>query len=323
MNRTDRLVALVMLLQSRRVITAAEMAAHFEITERTVYRDLAALGEGGVPIVGEPGVGYSLMRGYHLPPVMFSPEEAFSLVTGGLLAERMTDDSVGKPIRTAMGKLTAVLPADLQQRVHGLKTAMHVNTRKPGNGLVTLSRVQMALAERRVMRLNYLGAARGQATERDVEPLGLIFYLDHWHLIAWCRLRNEVRDFRVDRLIDCEPLHEPSPPRRDFDFAQYMANSCLPATAEVAELEFHPRLMETVRRYWGPLLLSEEQIENDWVFARISYGEADYLARWLLAFGDQLRIIAPESLREKLIQAAQEAIHHHGGKISRSETLLT
>ena len=65
MNRTDRLVALVMLLQSRRVITAAEMAAHFEITERTVYRDLAALGEGGVPIVGEPGVGYSLMRGYH------------------------------------------------------------------------------------------------------------------------------------------------------------------------------------------------------------------------------------------------------------------
>ncbi len=121
MNRTDRLVALVMLLQSRRVVTAAEMAAHFEVTERTVYRDLAALGEGGVPIVGEPGVGYSLMRGYHLPPVMFSPEETFALVTGGLLAERMTDGSVREAMRSALVKLTAVLPADLKDRVERLQ----------------------------------------------------------------------------------------------------------------------------------------------------------------------------------------------------------
>jgi predicted DNA-binding transcriptional regulator YafY len=311
MNRTDRLVALVMLLQSRRVITAAEMATHFEITERTVYRDLAALGEGGVPIVGEPGVGYRLMRGYHLPPVMFSPEEAFSLVTGGLLAERMTDDSVGGPMRTAMGKLTAVLPADLQQRVHGLQTAMHVSARKPSTGSVPLSQVQVALAERRVMRLRYLGASRGHATERDVEPLGLLFYLDHWHLIAWCRLRNEVRDFRVDRLVDCELLHEPSPPRHDFDLTAYLTNSCLPVTSEVADLEFHPRLIEAVRRHWGPLLLAETVAENDWVRVQISYGESDYLARWLLAFGDQLRIITPENLRKQLIQAGQEAILHH------------
>src|ERR1700761_9425242 len=105
MNRTDRLVALVMLLQSRRVTTASHMAAHFEVTERTIYRDLAALGEAGVPILGEAGVGYSLMRGYHLPPVMFSPDEALALVTGGLLAERLTDDKMRAAIRSALDKV--------------------------------------------------------------------------------------------------------------------------------------------------------------------------------------------------------------------------
>ncbi|HSI11296.1 MAG TPA: HTH domain-containing protein, partial [Chthoniobacter sp.] len=138
MNRTDRLVALVMYLQSRRVCTAAQMAEHFEITERTVYRDLAALGEAGVPILGEAGVGYTLMRGYHLPPVMFSPDEALALVTGGLLAERMTDDTTRSAIRSALGKVNVVLPADLQRRVHRLRESMQISGRKPGVGPVSL-----------------------------------------------------------------------------------------------------------------------------------------------------------------------------------------
>ena len=98
-----------------------QLAAHFGLTERTIYRDLVALGEAGVPIVGEAGVGYSLRRGYHLPPVMFSPAEALALATGGLFAERMTDASVGESIRLALGKVSAVLPPDLQDRVQRLR----------------------------------------------------------------------------------------------------------------------------------------------------------------------------------------------------------
>lgn len=312
MNRTDRLVALVMLLQSRRVITASEMAEHFEITERTVYRDLAALGEGGVPIVGEPGVGYSLMRGYQLPPVMFSTQEAFALVTGGLLAERMTDASVREPIRTALGKLAAVLPADLQARVHHLRDAMQVHGRT-GSGPVPLSRVQMAMAERRVMRLRYAGAVGGEALVREVEPLGLVFYLDHWHLIAWCRLREDVRDFRVDRILECELLAEPTPPRPDFDLAAYLSRCHQPENAMVAELVFHPRLMETVRRHWGPAL-REEHHEERGVRVVLACGEARYLARWLLSLRDQVRVIAPETLRLAVISAAHSAIAHHSEK---------
>ena len=121
------------------------MAEHFGLTERTIYRDLVALGEVGVPVMGEAGVGYSLRRGYHLPPVMFSPAEALALATGGLLAERMTDASVGESIRLALGKVSAVLPPDLQDRVQRLRLAMLVRSRVAGTGPVPLSRLQMGM----------------------------------------------------------------------------------------------------------------------------------------------------------------------------------
>jgi predicted DNA-binding transcriptional regulator YafY len=117
MNRTDRLVAMVMHLQGRRVVRAAELAAHFEVTERTIYRDISALSEAGVPISGEAGVGYSLMKGYQLPPVMFTAEEASSLFVGGELVKQFTDASLHGPMGSALEKLRAVLPRDRQDHV--------------------------------------------------------------------------------------------------------------------------------------------------------------------------------------------------------------
>lgn len=325
MNRTDRLVALVMLMQSRRITTAAQMAEHFEVTERTIYRDLAALGEGGVPILGEPGVGYTLMRGYHLPPVMFSPDEALALVTAGMLAERMTDASVREAIRSALGKVGAVLPADLQGRVQRLRQSMQVSNRAPTTGPVALNRVQMALAEARVLAINYLGAKRGENTEREVEPLGLAFYLEHWHLIAWCRLRQEVRDFRVDRLQDLRVLSEASPPRRDFNLTDYLARCWRPELPHTAVLEIPQKLIETARRHWGPTLM-EEKHEGANVRVRLAYGDAElgYLARWILSMGAFVRIVEPEAVREAVIAHAKDAVaHHQPKKSSGAKTLLT
>lgn len=325
MNRTDRLVSMVMLLQSRRVITAAQLADHFEITERTVYRDLAALGEGGVPIVGEPGVGYSLMSGYCLPPVMFSPEEAFAFVTGGLLVERMTDASMRDAIRSAMGKVTAVLPPGLQGRVDRLRKTMVIGGRSPTKGSVPLSTVQQAMAEGCVLRLNYLGAARGEPTERLVEPRGLVFYLDHWHLIAWCRLRGDMRDFRVDRIVRCETLPEPIPPHPDFNLNQHIAKCMLPERSEFAVIEVPDRLIEIVRRFWGPTIIEEEATGNQ-VRVRFAFRPEgfDYVARWLLSMGTDAEILSPEVLRVKVTELAlATAKHHQPKKSSRVKTPLT
>ena len=325
MNRTDRLVSMVMLLQSRRVITAAQLAEHFEITERTVYRDLAALGEGGVPIVGEPGVGYSLMSGYCLPPVMFSPEEAFAFVTGGLLVERMTDASMRDAIRSAMGKVTAVLPTGLQGRVDRLRKIMVIGGRFPTKGSVPLSTVQRAMAEGCVLRLNYLGAARGEPTERLVEPRGLVFYHDHWHLIAWCRLREDMRDFRVDRIIRCETLPEPIPPHPGFNLTEHIAKCIRPERSEFAVIEIPDYLLEGVRRFWGPTIV-EEQTTGQQVRVRFAFRPEGlaYVARWLLSLGTEAEILSPEVLRVKVADLAlATAQHHQSKKTARGKTPLT
>ncbi len=316
MNRTDRLVAMVMLLQSRRVITAAQLAEHFEITERTVYRDLAALGEGGVPIVGEPGVGYSLMSGYCLPPVMFSPEEAFAFVTGGLLVERMTDASMREAIRSAMGKVTAVLPAGLQGRVDRLRKTMVIGARPPTKGSVPLSTVQRAMAEGRVLRLDYLGAARGEPTERLVEPRGLVFYMDHWHLIAWCRLRGDMRDFRVDRIVRCETLPEAISPHPDFNLSEHLARCIVPERSEFAVIEIPELLLEGVRRFWGPTIVEEEALPGGRVRVRFAFRQdgLDYVARWLLSQGTDAEIVSPLLLREMVATLALATAEHHRKK---------
>ncbi len=315
MNRTDRLVALVMMLQSRRVTTAAEMASHFEITERTVYRDIAALGESGVPIVGEPGVGYSLMRGYHLPPVMFSSEEAFALITGGLLTERMTDGSMRSAIRSAVGKVTAVLPAALQGRTERLRKTIVVGGRSPAQGAVPLSTVQQALAEGRVLKLHYRGAARDEPTDRTVEPLGLVFYLEHWHLIAWCRLREDVRDFRVDRIIKCDTLPDSIPPRPDFDLTKHLSRCMTGERGEFAVIEVPAYAIESVRRYWGPTIVEEEPMGKR-VRVRFAFqpNGLDYVARWLLSMGTDAEIVSPDRLKEKVLTLAHAVAKHHAPK---------
>jgi predicted DNA-binding transcriptional regulator YafY len=310
MNRTDRLVSLVMLLQSRRVITAAEMARHFEITERTVYRDLAALGEGGVPIVGEPGVGYSLMKGYQLPPVMFTPQEALALVTSSSLAEGMTDHSVRSPMRSALAKLTALLPAEQQSQAQALQKAIAVQQQKEKRPPVPLSTLQAATVERRVLRLKYHGLQRQQPTQRDVEPLGLTFYAQQWHLIAWCRLRNEVRDFRHDRILSCAPTAEQSPRRADFDLHDYLTKCHRSEIGATVVLRVHRSIADVLRRAWGPLV-EEVLLEGDWLTFSLRIGEMDYIARWLVGFGQMVTVLEPDALRHQVIAAAQAAIRHH------------
>src|SRR4051812_21717731 len=123
MNRTDRLVAMVMQLQGRRVVRAEELARHFEVTVRTVYRDIAALGEAGVPVVGEAGGGDSLVKGYHLPPVMFTAEEATALFVGGELVKQFTDASLCVPMDSALAKIRSVLPRERQDDLDRLARA--------------------------------------------------------------------------------------------------------------------------------------------------------------------------------------------------------
>lgn len=309
MNRVDRLLALILVLQSRRVVTAEALAEQFELSVRTIYRDLAALGQAGVPIVAEAGVGYALMKGYHLPPVNFTAGEAAALVTGSLLVAQFADPSVKTQMHSALLKVRAVLPREYQERIvrleRGLATTAHVEPPAQAD-LMTL---QHALANRHVLRFRYQGAERGTAAERSVEPLGLIHYLERWHLIAWCRAREDYRDFRTDRISQLTVLRETFPSRPDFTVAGYM-QTAMPTPELRARVRFTPLAADRARREWW-LGITRDETGPQGVTLTLAAVEWERLVGWLLSFGNEAVVLTPVSLRRRLVAAAQLVAKHH------------
>ncbi len=232
MDRLNRLVAITLRLQSRRVVRAEDLADDFGISVRTVYRDLRALEEAGLPIYAEAGKGYSLVEGYHLPPVMFTKEEAAALFLGGEFTERLTDESLREHARPALMKSRQVPPVwkEFIERV-GKATAVHIPAPQPTFAPhAHLALIQEAIAYRTVVEIAYQNINREQ-TKRMVEPLGLVYYASHWHLIAWCRLRADVRDFRSDRIMAIHPLGETFHERHGFSIGDHVAHTMNGAAA--------------------------------------------------------------------------------------------
>ncbi len=321
MNRTDRLVAMVMFLQGRRLVRAAELAGNFEISERTVYRDIAALGEAGVPIRGEAGVGYSLMKGYHLPPVMFTAAEASALFVGGAMERRFTDVSVHPPLNSALEKLRAVLPSDRQDYVDRLARGTVINgLSRDGAGpdpaaAPWLLTVQQGVVQRRVLRMTYHGRDRDEDTRRDVEPLGLVFYGGAWSTVAWCRLRRDIRHFRLDRIRGLELAAETFPLRPDFSLARHLADSV--ATEELLPVRawFAGRAQERARRESFATMVEESRRDGGAEFSLTTFS-LEWMARWILSFGCEAEALAPPRLRELVRLQAEAIVKMHGAKRS-------
>lgn len=307
MNRIDRLTGMILLLQGQRVITAEQVASHFEISIRTVYRDISALGEAGVPIVAEAGVGYSLMRGYHMPAVMFTEDEAAALFMSGEITEQVADESLKHALRSALLKIRSVLPQEKKDYLHQLKDKVGVRFRVSEGDpqRQSLMPIQDAVARRRCIRICYDTAHQGTITTRIVEPLGLLFYSRQWHVIAWCRLRGEMRDFRLDRVTSWEVLDECFERHDGFSVKEFLRHTIenhelTPATVIVQR--------DTVEHFQAEMPctpLSEEILPDGQVRLELLAFSIQWLAECLLGFGMRVEAVHPPELRVEILRAAR------------------
>lgn len=217
MRRADRLFQIVQILRRRRLTTARFLAERLEISERTVYRDIRDLVASGVPVEGEAGVGYRL-RGFELPPLMFSRDEVEALVLGARIVESWTDPALARAATEALAKIEGVLPKD---RSHLVRTTPLFAPDDHWSEAITIdfSTLRQAVRDGRRVRFQYTDA-QGAASQRIARALGLSFYGPVWTLAAWCELRQDFRVFRLDRMRDLEVLdpfpHEPGRTLQDF-----------------------------------------------------------------------------------------------------------
>lgn len=306
MNRFDRVSAILIMLQTKKLVTANEISQRFEVSIRTIYRDLLALQEAGIPIGAEAGKGYFIVDGFHLPPVMFTPDEAASLLLGGKLIEKMADQSAGQGFKSALDKIRSILPEKeksyLEKLDEGIEVFYNPYFVKSNSNSSVLSDIQHALANKFAISIDYHSLHKNETiTNRLVEPIVICFYSMHWHLIAYCRLRDEFRDFRIDRIKKLSITNEVCPKREIQNATQFFRKLDSEANLKEVVLKIDKRTsahLSTTKYYYG--FISEVEYD-DYTEIHLISNDLDYTARWLLTFPEGVDIIEPQELISKFI----------------------
>ncbi|CAM4424651.1 Predicted DNA-binding transcriptional regulator YafY, contains an HTH and WYL domains [Pedobacter westerhofensis] len=303
MNRLDRLSAILIQLQSRRTVRAQDIADRFDISLRTVYRDIRSLEQGGIPIIGEAGIGYSIMEGYRLPPVMFSREEATAFITAEKLVTNLTDAKNGNSYSLALDKIRAVLKTSDKDYLENIDHRIEVVTNNRGPEIsLQQNRLQIilnAIAEKKLMRLDYFAYYRQEHTQRMIEPAGVFYLENHWHLIAWCRLRKRYRDFRFDRIRDIsiteEHYDDVHPSIKQYLSEQFKDMKLHDVTILVdKEASLH---LGEQKYYQG--YVSEKESDKGIEMQFLST-HLEGFARWYMSFADYAVILKPEALQQRV-----------------------
>lgn len=310
MNRTDRLFAIVLELQARGTRRAEDLADAFAVSKRTIYRDVQALCEAGVPVVSEPGRGYSLVDGYFLPPLRFTLEEAMLLLLGSDVMAQSFDAESQVAARNAGRKISGVLPDDLRPQVESLQERIQFfQWDRRGVGAEHLPIIRRAIVTQQTLRFHYharSGAAGGHSLDRDADPYGLVYVSGHWYLVAHCHIRGDIRNFRLDRIdrpallprLFARPAH--------FELAQVSRSD----REVVVRVLFDATSARWVREDRLFYIESEQDTDNGLVVTLRVRHESDVL-QWLLGWGARVRVLEPESLAHRLRAEAEALLRQY------------
>jgi len=301
MNRIDRLTAILVQLQSKRVVKAQEIADKYKLSLRTVYRDIKALDEAGVPIIGEAGIGYSIMEGYRLPPVMFTKEEATAFLTAEKLVEKLTDESTKKNYSTAMLKVKAVLRLtekdyleDMEQHIEVIENQY---VPKRSNDTIHLQNVLQCIAQKNVLQLDYFANHNQQKTIRDVEPVGIYYLGEYWYMVAYCRLRKDYRTFKfssINKLTITDEFFQQEHP----SLKTFLNKESKEKNLQTVILLINKSIIHYFgdQKYYNGFVSQKEIGDNiEMTFLTASLNG---FARWYMLFGDHADIESPQELRD-------------------------
>jgi predicted DNA-binding transcriptional regulator YafY len=293
MNRIDRLFAITVLLQTRPRLRARDLAAFFEVSQRTIYRDIEALKESGIPVVGEPGAGYELVEGFFLPALQFTPAEAQALFLAAEMLKSQASGVLLGSLESALAKIAHTLPGDTLLEASRLVEIVRFfipPERRFNFDQPHLLSLQKAIQERRVVWMRYHSYRQDQLTERQVEPESLQYSDGAWYLTGFCRLRQESRSFRLSRIEALALEDEIFRPRRVFPAPE------VPLTVRI---RFQPGILRWVRERQHYAFQHEEPGDQGVV---MTYRCNDFreLKPWVLSWGAAAEVLSPPGARQEI-----------------------
>ncbi|GIV58217.1 MAG: DNA-binding transcriptional regulator [Rhodothermaceae bacterium] len=309
MDRTDRLLAILHELKATRWLRAADLADLFEVSTRTIYRDMQALGEAGVPLQAVPGKGYSLDEGAFLPPLVFSHSEAVMLLLGADFMARHFEVHYRTAARSAAWKVEAALPEALRETVRTLQESIRfvpVNAFDNPAERAVLQDLREALAAERAVRFTYPSRAGAPAEAHHVHPYGLVHGEEGWTLLGLDRAAGQVRTFRLARMQDVAVTDEAAPRPAAYRAAPHGEAA---QTIEVLVC-FDPDVAAWVRDVPGFFVEDTEQ-RPDGLYVTLRVRREAEVLPWLLSWGGHVRVLAPSSLRRRLAQEAERIAAHY------------
>ncbi len=300
-NRFDRIISILIQLQSKKIVRAQDIADRFGISLRTVYRDIRSLEEAGVPVIGEAGTGYSIMEGYRLPPVMFSRDEAAAFLMAEKILEKYTDSKTAAIYSSALEKVKAVLRSAEKDYLEGTESSFMVlrNTyTSRNNDPYFLQGLLNILHEKRPARIAYKKIEEQNATARDIEPVGVYLQNSFWYLIAWCRTKKAYRNFRVDRITRLSVLEEVIKTKHPT-LSEYLDSiSSTPALHRIViQVDKDvAKYLENQKYYQG--FVSQEN-KKDKVEMTFMVAWTEMFLQWFIGFADHASLISPDETKKR------------------------
>ncbi|PFK33109.1 transcriptional regulator [Bacillus cereus] len=311
MNRTDRLLAILIELQRKQLVTAKSLAEKFETCKRTIYRDMQALSESGVPLFSMPGQGYSLMDGYFLPPIQLTPEEAVTLLLGSDYVENNFDSTFSIHAETAKEKLESILLPEQQQRVKELRGTFRFlsgtfphQKQAPEQLEKQLLLLQEAIQTEQCVSFSYRKPNETDKTKRTVNPYGLVNISGIWYIVSYCLLRQQIRHFRLDRMSDLQKEQKFFTKPEDFYLPNYQPEN---NRTHTIHLLFPSMISHKIieSRYF--YIDSYEQ-KVDGFHVLLKSRNLDEVFSWILSWGSQVKVLEPAILSKKIREEAKKML---------------
>jgi predicted DNA-binding transcriptional regulator YafY len=307
-----RLITLIMTLQRQPKQKAADLAEKLGVSVRTLHRYFGMLDEMGIPIYAERGPygGFSLVRGYKLPPLVFTPEEAVAIYLGTSLVSEMWGRLYQESAQGAMAKLENVLPDEQRNEIAWARrslVATEMHRADPSAQAPYLEKLRRAAREHQQVDMLYQSTTKAEATQRQVDPYALVHRSGWWYLVGYCHLRDGPRTFRVDRIQSLELLSQTFPPPDDFDVHAYLESEFADQPAIHAKLRFTAEGAYLAKGNIVPWESLEENPDGS-VDVVLSAPDLPWLASMTISFADWVTVLDPPELREMVRDWARSVV---------------